>query len=708
MTVLDELILSSNELNFVYSRALILKKTALIGAAYEALGKLNNAKDVYLDKIGGMVVVRPYLSEEYLWKTHLYERLLTLTLGMKKGNQLEMFKTMFSQLKIANEKVNVTPGMVAKHNGYLLFLNELMLKAPDNEEVKEELINSVNVLYQLAVKNSTFPKATELNNIVESFCDTVMYIWDTSNVVETDQLLHILRDSVSKSYQSSVVLRNMSFALSKMGSNEEALLSFHVYMDYVERINLQREKGNFEVKAENIFSQIRVTTEILKSVISQNNLDKTTEISKILKTLIDIYDSQYSIKHLNDSGDKSGSSVRSLLAHAWLALTDILSIDDATCEEYLRKSLMFNWTTKCAFKLALLQAKDSRLASATELLAKKILVTDPQDAQSWHLLGLILSVKEDKRESLIIIKKALSLLSNGSLKNSRFKDKYAVLQIKCTELALIEATDGLDTALQMLPELFLMFSDIFGEIKNTDLKNTKKAGKDIDQMALHWSHRPSISGIPQLTHTSVPSQNTENILKYGKSGKSKNNPRSKCKISDKQVKREQEVLQKLWIFASNLYFKAGLLEESELCIIEAEAANGLNMLTHAQLGLLTRDQRSLLSLQEFETALEEDEDNLQAILGLAYLFLEKGSIGASDSVFMTDRDRLSGQARIKCLLEKITQRSIGKDCSEAWWYLSKVHKLVGDKTGERTAIWKCISLEENRPVRAWDSVLPYN
>lgn len=171
---------------------------------------------------------------------------------------------------------------------------------------------------------------------------------------------------------------------------------------------------------------------------------------------------------------------------------------------------------------------------------------------------------------------------------------------------------------------------------------------------------------------------------------------------------ERRILQDLWLWTARIYLKIGLLEDCEQCIVEAETIYQPNNKTFTTLGYLTSKNRKFLALQEFERSLENFEkddpynriDYGYSLLGLCKLFLIDDE--KDNSLFISATDVNAGIIRMKNLLEKFSLSwPYGQNSPEVWHYLLKIYEIVDDKTLLTKSLWKCVELEDYRPVRSF-------
>ncbi|EMG48457.1 YPP1 Cargo-transport protein YPP1 [Candida maltosa Xu316] len=494
--------------------------------------------------------------------------------------------------------------------------------------------------------------------------------------------------------------------------------------------------------------------------------------------------------------------------------------------KYYKNSLIVNSTGNVLylFSYALALANSGALKSSLKL-CKFILKKFPESFKTWNLLALLLSSfdndnsdiqkptrnfdtilpvelsngttthdKQKLREPEKFINKALNISGLYIMKHKQrdikltMDTKYEILQLKLTQLAILESIHGSQYMIDLLSEVFVLYHELFDvQLKSTTVASNQSSRQfgSLDK----WSHRPSfIDPSPNATkhkHQSfIPSplaiaqqQEEEFVVpdldrKDTKTGRveklkrlsniaSKDSPigrrgsqlvssvQSRIKKPDfgkvqsnsssqsqppapafqsgttspvHEVKQnnvskithhqdnlvERRILQEVWLWTSRVFLKAGLLEECEQCIVEAETVFEPNVKTYTALGLLTSKTRKFLSLQEFERSLEiltkdpiykySVRDYGLTLLGISKLFLVDDD--KKNSLFISEKDMNTGLIRLKNLLENYSNAwTFGSNSPEIWFYLSKIYEFIDDKILLTKSLWKCIELEDQRPVR---------
>ncbi|CAK9441045.1 uncharacterized protein LODBEIA_P49140 [Lodderomyces beijingensis] len=172
---------------------------------------------------------------------------------------------------------------------------------------------------------------------------------------------------------------------------------------------------------------------------------------------------------------------------------------------------------------------------------------------------------------------------------------------------------------------------------------------------------------------------------------------------------ERKLLQDIWLWTARIFLKAGLLDECEQSLNEAEVIYEPNVKVFIATGYLHSKSKKFFALQEFERSLEildksdrfNKVDHGLAILGLAKLFLVDDK--TTNSLFVSTKDMDAAIIRLKNLLENYSLSwPYGVNNPEVWFYLSKIYEIIDDKILLTKSLWKCIDLEDLRPVRTFE------
>ncbi|RCK59055.1 Cargo-transport protein YPP1 [Candida viswanathii] len=496
---------------------------------------------------------------------------------------------------------------------------------------------------------------------------------------------------------------------------------------------------------------------------------------------------------------------------------------------YYKNSLIVNSTGNVfyLYSYALALANSGSLKSSLKL-CKFILKKFPESFRTWNLLVLLLTSfdndnadvlkpatnfetilpsdltngdhpdgaqqngyvapKPQIREPERFINKALNISGLYIIKHKQrdikltAETKYEILQLKLTQLAVLESIHGAQYMMDYLSEVFILYHELF----DVQLKSAPAVTQSSRQFGAvdKWSHRPSFidpspnaqkvtheSFIPPVAKFHEPELEPK-MSNHSKSGSRVDKLKRLSNITSKdspigrrgsqiystvqlRIKKpdlkgasgtsngilktppsvatspkpaavekflpepvaparthdnliERKILQEIWLWTSRVFLKAGLVDECEQCIVEAESIYEPNIKTFTALGYLTSKSRKFLSLQEFERSLEilstdssfkyNINDYSLTLLGISKLFLVDDE--QKNSLFISNKDLNIGLIRLKNLLEDFSNVWMGGyNNVEVWFYLSKIYQFIDDKILLTKSLWKCIDLEDQRPVR---------
>lgn len=443
--------------------------------------------------------------------------------------------------------------------------------------------------------------------------------------------------------------------------------------------------------------------------------------------------------------------LHSYLASHLSATHEIMKDNTETVLKYWKNSLIVNSTgnSTLLFKYAL-ELSYNNLVEPALKLCKFALKKYPEQFQVWNLLVLLHSAAETEKsstdneinqvnhaailddlkksgtdqtslaESERFVEDALNIAGLYMQKSKQkgtpisFQKKYSILQLKMTQLAMWEAKHGIEFILDSIAEVFVLYRELFeqGDVKDYSQKELPPQPQHLNPVQSiaesKWSHRPSVVD-PAIPELKVDKSSLREHRAAKDRLKRKLSTKSSSKSEPRPSKPAGRVLQEVWLWAASIYLRLGSLQEAEECIVEAETVAPPNVKTYTFLGLLTSKSRKFLSLQEFERSLEEfhhpeEKFNKKAygvtLLGMCKLFIEDDE--PESSLFISNKDLDAGLIRVKNYLEEYSNCwPYGHNSPELWYYLSTIYEKFDDKLLFNEALWKCVELENKRPVRAY-------
>lgn len=796
-------------LKYDYTNVASIKVYTILGAAYEAISDFPEAIKVYQTATPLINITIAKSKEALIWAEHLYYRYGMLATSSTWDDKqvtlaaLRGYQSVASIISSSSQRIASDPSSLKRRlsllNIHFLYLSALLQQDTNDSSTKSEL-QGVSKLFQTVLFNSANEvKATGSNTSIEQFVEVAFQNWQKSmhflppldsvfeplEIEETRSLLQTLRQAAKKTFHSCSIMRHLVFVLSSLGHYDEALHAFENYTAYQEKSRIRQAAYKIpdhgtDLQADQVASQPEETGDDDKSVVrvfakaidvivhikKDGYLAKATadKLSGWLNNEVMILKAQSG--HLNGVLAKDlGADLSDGFALVWASVARAYSLfalqastSDIRVEAYdqakaaYENSLVYSpKEAQIYFEFALLLAENSQIPRSIEVVQKGI-IEDNKHAQSWHLISLLLAALEDHEKALQASSNALNLFSQKSTLMPLEKSQY--LQLKMTQVAIKEASEGIDRALELIPEVFVLFGELYPaplesvyptdgqEITRTKSKTFVKSIKEnrlsrsITRVRSHRTAPSNSSGIPpksqRMTTKSVDFPLVSNLV-------------------DGLARSD---LANLWLWTAGLYRRGELFDEAEEALVEAENVNGPSADTHVELGLLIAKYRPALALAEYETALEKDSDSIRAIVALGDLIFdhshtsfakqdEKETLGKMETVsingtangfkqgysmssepqselepeldseelepvhlphdplFISDEDQLLAANRVQGLLEMVIESGRGFNCAEAWWLLSLFRERNGDKVGATKALWESVGLEESRSVRQY-------
>lgn len=583
------------------------------------------------------------------------------------------------------------------------------------------------------------------------------------DVVDRKLIHSALIDCTSKTYQSHIVMSRLMESLSRRGDYDEALAAFGAYVGYLTNDEEQQGGRIRNIVSTihaytvcfSSFNPANISKTRPRHATEEIPVYSETECVETLEKNCSDF-----VRYLHVLEARTGSNIqyhvelplsfleprstilpyrlRNLIAEAWLSMgqfSQYIASRRCLTRELLDKSVKLllerfhsGLSYNASGNLVLLHSYASALAHERHLnsalkLCKHTLKLFPHSFKTWNLLVLTMLASEQSSRSIgeapvqDPLKWINSALNVASLYVTEARErgitipndsKTDILELKLTQSAIFEEVYGVQLAMEQVPLVFVFFDELWEDEANVarpdmmgyvaektlhaqhSKSNGEKIFQDKRQTLVAKMLRHSISNITRSkTRTKSHSTNAD----HGNAKHHSTGPQTASK----------KLLQCLWLWLSKMYMRAQMLGESEHCIVEAESAWEPNLSTFNSLALLVAESRSQLALQEYERVLESNgtrplhtAEHGDAIVGMARLFIE----GGRKTLFISDRDEMCGILRVKNLLEQYLLNWLdGSGRSEVWFYLSKIYEKLGDADLMSAALWKCIDLEDSRPVR---------
>lgn len=695
----------------VYVEALIYKKSYLLSLLHNLLQDPEGEKAALISGVNSFAYTpTPSNIEAIEWLKRIYTRLNSIAPNMTVSQLSTVFKNKNFIISYANYTSNSDT----------------------------ELETFINERAQTLLSSVKFPRADEPNNYeLEEFIDLITQ----SPTIPITTYTPIVERAMGKTYQSHIVLRSYIRCILQGRNQDDIRASIEVYSQYIKAYYEQNGHTYLD-----IISIVQVYDLLLKSFVHDVETGKISLVTissseyhywlkqmKALRSLLLEFYSAHGFEKVVDvdvskvlAGSSESSplilskSLRVVLSELWASLghtTYLINLShhsmfsvnaehiEEAIQDYKHSIYLLPENTNAVLQYVKIISEVRRVKEAyriTKIFIASLPNTSLAYFESWHLLALILSVEENKDEAFKMINFILSEVtdlveSDPNTIDSTFK--IAFIQIKMTQLAIIESLFGTEQALDSLPELFELFRRLFSSdiISTEEPKSAHLESAKVHRKSLSLTRTQTLSKLKSLTHNNTT--NNSNNKPTTETHPVENQPTVTIKSNSIITKN---ILQEIWILAATIYAKLSLITESEKAIVEAENIAGATAQTHSTLALLSSKVRPQLALKEYESALAIDRDSMHAVIGFAGLVLFHDEI-EPESIFISKKDKFASIARAKVMLENATETVRGAHTTEVWWLLAQIYGRTNDNR-EKKALWKSIELEETRPVRDFSCV----
>lgn len=813
---------------YTYSKVAALRQCAISGTAYEAQNNFSKAIRVYQAASELFDAQVASSKEGLIWAEQLYYRFGMLVTSLSWDDRETTLDALHSYQKVS-KLMNDFPSQIGADplstqrrltflNVQFMYLSSLLQLNSDDTAIRDEL-HEVSKAFQETLFDSTTHVTSDSSNApVEQFVDVLVTNWhrsvnlvgplelvvDPRGVEETKELLTVLQQAAVKTFHSCAIMRYLVVVLTSLGQYDEALHAFDTYIAYQEMArrrqasakasnefdSVQHEKlqsGDNDKAVVRVFAKaidliVRVkkdgalardTADKLRSWLNNEDLIGTQSKNR-----------KWSHEHKVSTASAISADLSDGFGVVWAAIARAYALyaNQATTTEErevvyelavssYENSLRYHPEEgQIYFDFALLLAENSQLNRAMKVVREGLMV-DKSHVKLWHLIGLLLSAVDDFEKAAQAISNAIKLLSKkgeGGVHTIPSFEKSQYLQLKMTEVALYEASEGIDKALELIPEVFLLYGDLHPPVVVPD----EIASPHEEDMDTELS--PTRSSILRIKNLKPSLGLTKTLSRTGLRGNKASHPSSPkashmstpSRIAPPNIpsmvdKSSRKDLHSLWLWTAGLYRRGGLYAEAQEAIVEAERVRGHSADGHIELGLLLKAEQPSLALAEFESALHEDKYNARAIVALGQLIYEQSEASMKDeqeeeaqesllneivnkvngvslakangngksnstddyesstenstdsskeppygSIFISKDDQLAAVTRAQGLLDLLLQSGHGFNCSEAWWLMSLFQERSQDKVGATASLWKSVGLEESRAVRSF-SVLHF-
>ncbi|RVD90407.1 uncharacterized protein DFL_001373 [Arthrobotrys flagrans] len=362
-----------------------------------------------------------------------------------------------------------------------------------DEEISDDLraeIASIEEIYEsLLLKVTKFPHASKVNQDVLTWVDTVVANWTIlgSRGSDAGRVVEILYRAASKTFHSPRILRHLFITLTAMGNFHDAQLSLDTYITLIKRgkARMEKEKAGAHTTGEEDFDtdhQILTTCVqgirfLVKYFPEQST--KATEIASTIKTWIFEWKTEdHAILGLVWRGIGLANAAWS---HQTVESTQRAEIQDRAIAAF-KKSLEYQPEGfEALFDLGMMYAETRDIDSAIDAV-RGVAEMEEKCIPAWHLLTLLLTSKEDWDTALTVSEAIFSLIDENEQLTLGLGSRDGLVEIKITQLAIIEMLEGPESAVNLADELLGLYTRLFpGVLSSAAAMSMRDSVMDADR-----------------------------------------------------------------------------------------------------------------------------------------------------------------------------------------------------------------------------------
>lgn len=474
----------------------------------------------------------------------------------------------------------------------------------------------------------------------------------------------------SKTFNSAPLLRSKSEVLLQSGQRDEAIAAFNTYIS-LQKLSLFKAKSGAASLPDSLEGTVRLFSLFLNR-LSNEGIDlvakiieygqKLLEISSELpqteqndKLIAPVVARSYLAKMILAEGEQAyDEAVQE--AKKWFALVDTADADAESC-----------------YALGLFTALVGAPQDAFEPV-KLSLQKQPSNLRSALLFIQLLTTNENQLGAALEL--ANAYLAQG-LKPDTVVGKLTLLQLKKTQIALVENLYGRDAALEELEGFIDTANSIYGR-KSSKSSQPKKPIKVATKRSLFSRKREvSFSSAIEPTDSNASLSGSGNVEDS----------------SSKQPTHKE--LSRCWMWIALQYSKFGLDDEALEAMEQAREmwpnSQSIKALAHTEalLGHINRKTNPKKALVHYNQSL------------VSYSLHVSSAVGAARLVCDNIKENEEFAVILLGFLESICTRAPGRFLPETWYSRGLLHEAISGAESARAFFWKAIELEERRGVTAY-------
>lgn len=415
----------------------------------------------------------------------------------------------------------------------------------------------------LIIDETKFPKSSESNMEVEEWVEMVMGNWNIlcgpawtdaelghgGREAHTRSVLDILYRAATKTFHSTAILRHLFTIHAWLGEFDLAMHAFHSYDEIVTRGKARAEKtGKHEIGFDSDDTAVVTAANAIRILCRYGDRDQAERAIEVAKTL-DRWMGQHrpspddtalekelqtTLSKLHISSTTAAHRAMGIAEATWARHThdtDERSVLQIKAIDHLReaqKSDSSNVAT--AYALARVLAEAREIQAAVSVIRQCIDSDESEDDEDsddrerqliplWHLLALCLSAKEEHTSAVQACAAAFDQFADSSALLGQGKnglglvdqmgslEKQTIVEIKLTQLALTELTEGTEAAVDATDDILVLYTRLFGKHDDVKIPATPQS-----QRSVSTSPAKETSTVRSLAGSIRPKSNRSSVI----------------------------------------------------------------------------------------------------------------------------------------------------------------------------------------------------
>ncbi|KAK6330597.1 hypothetical protein TWF718_002795 [Orbilia javanica] len=348
----------------------------------------------------------------------------------------------------------------------------LKVQIDRDEEISDDLraeISSIEEIYEsLLLKVTKFPHATKVNQDVLNWVDTVVANWTIlgSRGSDAGRVVEILYRAAGKTFHSPRILRHLFVTLTAMGNFDDAHLSLDTYVTLIRRGKARMEKdkaGAHSAGEEDFDTDSQILTTCVQGIrflvkYFPDQSSKAVDIASTIKTWI--FEWKTDDRAILGLVWRGVGLANSAWSHQTVESTQRAEIQDRAIAAF-KKSLEYQPEGfEALFDLGMMYAETRDIDGAIDAI-RGVAEMEEKCIPAWHLLTLLLTSKGDWDTALTVSEAIFSLIDENEQLTLGLGSRDGLVEIKITQLAIIEMLEGPESAVNLADELLGLYTRLF-------------------------------------------------------------------------------------------------------------------------------------------------------------------------------------------------------------------------------------------------------